>query len=95
MAISGRLDFNPATDSLQNENGESVMLDEPKGYTFPPKGFVAEDLEKAGLFIAPKAQKDVQVVIDPSSKRLQKLEPFAAWDGKDYTDMPLLIKTQG
>ena len=95
MAISGRLDFNPATDSLQNENGESVMLDEPKGYTFPPKGFVAEDLEKAGLFIAPKVQKDVQVVIDPSSKRLQKLEPFAAWDGKDYTDMPLLIKTQG
>ena len=95
MAISGRLDFNPATDSLQNEVGESVMLDEPNGFTFPPRGFVTEDLEQSGLFIAPKENQDVQVVINDDSKRLQKLEPFAKWDGNDYNDMPLLIKTQG
>jgi len=103
LAIAGRLDFNPAVDTLQNKDGENVMLEEPKGYVFPPKGFEthkgesgAEGMEKLGLFIPPsKGKQDVEVVIAPGSSRLQKLEPFAAWDGKEYEDLALLIKTQG
>ena len=92
LAIAGRLDFNPATDSLQDEAGKVVMLDEPSGYDFPPKGFAVEDKG----FIAPSdGQEDVEVVIAPDSNRLQKLAPFAPWDGEELIDMPLLIKTQG
>ncbi|CDA94511.1 putative aconitate hydratase 2 [Prevotella sp. CAG:1320] len=92
LAIAGRLDFNPATDSLQDEAGKAVMLDEPSGYDFPPKGFAVKDKG----FIAPSnGQEDVEVVIAPDSNRLQKLAPFAPWDGEELIDMPLLIKTQG
>ena len=73
LAIAGRLDFNPATDSLQDEAGKAVMLDEPSGYDFPPKGFAVEDKG----FIAPSdGHGDVEVVIAPDSNRLQKLAPF-------------------
>ncbi len=103
LAIAGRLDFTPAVDTLLNKDGKSVMLEEPKGYIFPPKGFEthegetgAEGMEKLGLFIPPsKGKQDIEVVIAPESNRLQKLEPFAAWDGKEYEDLALLIKTQG
>lgn len=92
LTIAGRLDFNPATDTLLDKEGNSVKLDAPTGYTFPPKGFAVEDKG----FIAPSADNaNVEVVISPDSNRLQKLAPFAAWDGKDLTDMPLLIKTEG
>lgn len=92
LGIAGRLDFNPATDSLQDEAGKAVMLDEPSGYDFPPKGFAVEDKG----FIAPSdGHGDVEVVIAPDSNRLQKLAPFAPWDGEELIDMPLLIKTQG
>ncbi len=105
MAIAGRLDFNPATDMLPTRDGHQVRLDEPHGYDFPPKGFAAGDkqgvsalqvLEENGLFILPSDEhKDLEVVIDPQSTRLQRLEPFAPWDGNELEDMPLLIKTQG
>lgn len=102
LAIAGRLDFNPITDTLVNKEGKSVMFDEPNGYDFPVKGFAVPAVELsdeplAGCdFIAPSSDNnDVQVVISPDSKRLQKLEPFDAWDGEDLIDMPLLIKTQG
>ena len=92
LAIAGRLDFNPMTDSLTDRNGNVVKLDEPKGFDFPPKGFAEAD----NGFIAPSNDNgDMEVVIAPDSKRLQRLEPFAAWDGNDLIDMPLLIKTQG
>lgn len=103
LAIAGRLDFNPAADTLLDKEGNSVKLDEPKGFDFPPKGFETSDgtqgvegMEKLGLFIPPsEGNKDVKVVISPASNRLQKLEPFPAWDGKDFTALRLLIKTQG
>ncbi len=105
LAIAGRLDFNPATDTLLDKDGNSVMLDEPKGFDFPPRGFAASDdaskstlevLEEQGLFIAPSDEhKDMEVVIAPDSNRLQRLEPFKAWDGKELTDLHLLIKTKG
>ena len=92
LAIAGRLDFNPATDKLVNEQGEAVLLDAPSGFVFPPKGFAVEDKG----FIAPsESGADTEVVIASDSNRLQKLQPFAPWDGKDLVDMPLLIKTQG
>lgn len=92
LALSGRLDFNPATDTIANKNGEQVKLDEPTGDVFPPKGFAVEDKG----FLAPSdTASNVEVVINPDSERLQKLEPFKAWDGNDLIDMPLLIKTQG
>ena len=99
LALSGRLDFNPATDTITDANGKEVMLDVPQGNVFPEKGF--ETAQTAGdstepLFVAPAAAgSDVEVVISPKSERLQRLEPFKAWDGNDLTGMPLLIKTQG
>ncbi len=91
LAIAGRLDFNPVTDTLTNIEGQQVMLDEPQGYDFPPKGF---EVKEKG-FIAPGNDSSIQVAINPESNRLQRLQPFDAWDGKDYTNMPLLIKTAG
>lgn len=92
LAIAGDLCFNPLTDSLTNEKGELVKLDAPVGETLPDKGFTVDD----NGYVAPAADgKNIEVSIAPDSKRLQKLAPFAAWDGKDLTDMPLLIKTQG
>lgn len=104
LAIAGRLDFNPAVDKLTDKDGNDVMLDEPSGDAYPPKGFDVsegqkagniEQLEKEGLFVPPHEDDDVEVVIRPGSERLQKLAPFPAWDGKDLVDMPLLIKTRG
>ena len=90
LTIAGDLCFNPLTDTLENEKGEKVRLQEPIGYELPIKGYAVED---AG-YIAP-ASNNNQIYIDPQSKRLQSLQPFAAWDGKDLMDQPLLIKAKG
>ncbi len=92
LAISGRLDFNPATDKLIAKDGKEVMLDEPSGDVFPPKGFAVED---RGFSAPDENPGDVEVIIRPDSNRLQKLEPFKPWDGRELVDMPLLIKTSG
>ena len=92
LTIAGSLTFNPLKDTLTNEKGEQVKLAEPKGYELPLKGYAVED---AG-YIAPVADgSKVVVEIDIASKRLQKLEAFKAWDGKDYIEQPLLIKVKG
>ena len=92
LAIAGDLTFNPLTDSLINENGESVMLDAPTGFELPANGFAVED---AG-YQAPAADgSGVQVAVSPTSKRLQLLDPFQAWEGTDLTGMRLLIKAKG
>jgi aconitate hydratase len=92
VAIAGRLDFNPITDKLVNNNGEEVMLDEPTGYELPPLGF---DVKDRGYLEPVEDGSGVEVVVDPASKRLQLLEPFAPWDGKNITGAKLLIKTKG
>ncbi|MGY6562965.1 MAG: aconitate hydratase [Luteibaculaceae bacterium] len=92
MAIAGDLTFNPLKDKLKNKNGEEVMLDEPTGLELPPKGFDAED---AGYQAPAEDGSKVEVNINPSSDRLQKLEPFKAWDGKNITGAKLLIKAHG
>ncbi|MDI1255003.1 MAG: aconitate hydratase [Flavobacterium sp.] len=92
LAIAGDLSFNPLTDTLINEDGLEVKLDEPTGNELPPKGF---DVEDAG-FQAPAADgSSVQVAVSPTSERLQLLEPFLPWDGKNITGAKLLIKAWG
>jgi aconitate hydratase len=92
MALAGTLDFNPVTDTLTNDEGVAVRLDPPVGEILPAKGYDrGED-----TFVAPPADgSGLQVVVDPSSDRLQLLEPFPAWDGNDYHDLPVLMKAQG
>ncbi len=92
LAIAGDLTFNPVTDTLTNEKGEQVKLDEPTGQELPQRGFAVED---AG-YQAPAADgSGVQVAVDPASKRLQLLDPFAAWEGTDLKGLKLLIKAKG
>ena len=92
IAISGRLDFNPLTDFLTNNNGEQVMLSEPTGSELPSNGFAVED----NGYQAPAADGSaIGVVVNPESKRLQLLSPFAAWDGKNILGAKLLIKAEG
>ncbi|PWG05093.1 aconitate hydratase [Polaribacter aquimarinus] len=91
VAIAGRLDFNPITDKLINENGEEVMLDEPTGWELPPKGFEVKD----DGFIAPEEDgSHVQVAVKEDSERLQLLTPFVPL-GDTITGAKLLIKAFG
>jgi aconitate hydratase len=92
FAIAGSMTFNPMKDMLTNEKGEQVKLDEPTGFELPTKGFAVED---AGFLAPPADGSEVTVAVSPSSSRLQLLEPFAEWDGKDISGMKLLIKTKG
>ena len=92
LAIAGDLTFNPLTDTLVNEYGESVKLDEPQGIELPPMGF---DVKDAGYKDPAADGSNVEVVVKPDSQRLQLLEPFPAWDGKNITDAVLLIKAKG
>ena len=92
LAIAGDLTFNPITDTLTNDKGEQVKLDEPTGQELPPRGFSVED---AG-YQAPAADgSQVNVVVDLASKRLQLLAPFQAWEGTDLKGLKLLIKAKG
>jgi aconitate hydratase len=92
FAIAGTLDFNPITDTLVNESGQKVMLDVPHGDDLPAKGFAVED---AGLIPPSKEFRHLVVTVDPTSDRLQLLEPFEPWNGKDLTQLSLLIKARG
>ncbi len=91
LTLAGVLTFNPITDSLVNDEGNQVNLAEPRGMDLPPSGF-----GKA----AARPQKPVkiklpEIVIDQGSERLQILKPFKEWDGKEMSDLPLLIKISG
>ncbi|HPH38160.1 MAG TPA: aconitase family protein, partial [Sediminibacterium sp.] len=92
LAIAGDLTFNPLTDTLTNENGEQVKFDEPTGMELPPRGFAVED---AGYQAPAEDGSAVNVKVDPVSKRLQLLDPFAAWEGTDLKGLKLLIKAKG
>jgi len=92
LAIAGDLTFNPLTDTLTNENGEQVKLDPPTGDELPTKGFAVED---AGYQAPAEDGSNVKVAVDPSSKRLQLLDPFQPWEGTNLSGMKLLIKAKG
>ncbi|MBN2615222.1 MAG: aconitate hydratase [Bacteroidales bacterium] len=91
-SLSGRLDFNPLTDTLINADGEEVMLEVPEGLVYPPNGFAVED---PGYQAPAEDGSTVEVKVAPDSKRLQLLTPFKEWNGKDYEGMHLLIKAKG
>ena len=93
LALGGNLSFNPLDDSLTASDGKTFKLDAPESAPdVPDRGFV--DAEDA--YITPSENPDaVQVLIDPASERLQKLEPFDAWNGKDLNDLHVMIKAKG
>jgi len=92
LAIAGDLAFNPLTDTLVNEKGEQVKLDPPSGDELPAKGFAVDD---PGYQAPAEDGSDVKVEVSPTSKRLQLLDPFAAWEGTDLKGLKLLIKAKG
>ncbi|HRP90455.1 MAG TPA: aconitate hydratase [Edaphocola sp.] len=92
IAIAGRLDFNPVTDTLTNEKGEQVRLSEPQGAELPALGF---DVKDNGYQAPAEDGSSIVVDVNPNSERLQLLEEFAAWDGKNIMGAKLLIKAQG
>ncbi len=93
FAIAGRLSFNPLKDSLTGKEGKAFTLRAPRAAPdVPPKSF----LRGRNAYVAPPADGSrIQVAIDPNSNRLQRLHPWPAWDGNDFTDMPILVKTKG
>ena len=92
IALAGRLDFDPTTDTITAPDGTEVRLEAPVGEVLPAKGYDAGE----NTFTAPPADSSgVDVVISPTSDRLQKLDAFPAWDGEDYHDLPVLMKAQG
>lgn len=91
-ALAGKLSFNPLTDSLLNEKGESVMLDPPFGDELPQNGFDQGDVG----YVEPVADgRNVKIEVSPTSDRLQLLDPFLRWDGKDYENLKVLVKAEG
>jgi len=92
MAIAGDLAFNPLTDTLTNENGEQVKLDEPKGIEFPVKGYAVED---NGYQAPAEDGSEIDVKVASDSDRLQILTPFEPWDGENKEGLKLLIKAKG
>lgn len=92
-ALSGKLDFDPTKDELVGSDGKTFRLSPPKqAPEVPAKGFVPDP---AGYIAPPADSKTVTVVVDPKSKRLALLQPFAPWDGKDIVEAPLLLKAKG
>ena len=92
LALSGRVDFDPVTDELINENGDSIKLSTPEGLELPPSGF---DPGEDTFLPPPTDGSQVEVIVSPDSNRLQVLTPFNAWDGEDYKNLPILVKAKG
>ncbi|KAI7084755.1 Aconitate hydratase [Hortaea werneckii] len=92
MTLAGSLNFNPLTDSLKDKDGKEFMLKAPTGEGLPAQGY---DPGRDTYQAPPQDRSSVQVAVSPTSDRLQILEPFTPWDGKDATDLPILIKAQG
>ena len=93
MSIAGSLEFNPLKDSILNDDGKEVFLDEPEGIELPARGF---DVKDSG-YLDPSdfVSENIEIEIRKDSKRLQLLEPFKKWDGKIFLKMKLLIKAKG
>ena len=92
LTLAGKITFNPETDTLKDADGNEFKLDSPFGDELPENGFVPD----MNGYLAPlKDGSSVEVKVSPTSDRLQLLERFDAWDGKDYTDMPVLLEAKG
>ena len=92
LALAGRLDFDPTTDTIEAPDGTQVKLNAPFGEVLPSNGYDAGN----DTFIAPPADgSNIDVIVDPLSDRLQLLEPFKKWNGNDFLNMPILMKAKG
>jgi aconitate hydratase len=93
LSLGGKLSFNPLKDELTAADGTKFKLEPPKpAPEVPAEGF----LRPEGIFVAPPENSDdIEVIIDPASKRLQRLEPFPKWDGADFEELPLMVKAKG
>ena len=93
LSLGGRLSFNPLKDELTASDGTKFKLEPPtRAPEVPEEGFVRPE----GIFVAPPDNSDnLEVIIDSTSKRLQRLEPFSKWDGQDYEELPILVKAKG
>lgn len=94
MTIAGNLSFNPLTDSLQGSDGTTFKLSPPSGDSLPSTGYSSKTSIEAYQG-PPEDRADFKVAVSPTSVRLQILQPFPPWDGKDALDLPILIKTKG
>jgi aconitate hydratase len=92
LALAGTVDFDPLSDTLTNPDGKEVRLDVPVGIELPPQGF---DEGESGFIAPPADGSNIDVRVSPSSDRLQLLDPFPAWDGNDFRDLPIGVKAQG
>lgn len=92
FSLAGHLAFNPMTDTLVNEKGQVVRLQPPHGDELPKRGF---DQGESGYIEPAKGGAHIDIAVAPTSKRLQLLEPFAPWEGKDLSDLYVLVKAQG
>ena len=92
LALAGTVEFDPINDTLTNDAGEEVKLAVPVGEELPAQGFTPGE---SGFIAPPADAAGVEVVVSPTSDRLQLLEPFAPWDGNDYIDLPVLVKASG
>ena len=92
LALAGRLDFDPITDTLAAPDGTEVRLDAPVGEVLPDRGYDPGE----NTFTAPPADgSGVEVIVNPASDRLQLLDPFVPWNHEDYVDLPVLVKAKG
>jgi aconitate hydratase len=93
LSLGGKLSFNPLKDDLTAADGTKFKLEPPKpAPEVPSEGFMRPE----GIFVAPPENSDgVEVIIDPNSKRLQKLEPFTKWNGNDFEELPIMVKAKG
>ena len=93
LALGGKLSFNPLKDDLIAADGSKFKLKPPSiAPEVPKEGFMIPD----GIFVAPPSDSNnIEVIIDPNSKRLQRLEPFDKWSGTDFVDLPIMVKAKG
>ena len=92
LALAGSIDFDPINDSIQITDGSKITLSTPEGIELPPSGF---DPGEETFIAPPENASHLEVKVSPLSTRLQLLEPFPAWDGNDYEDLPILVKAKG
>jgi aconitate hydratase len=92
MTFAGSLTFNPLTDTLKGADGKEFKFSDPAGHELPARGY---DPGENTFQAPPEDRSSVQVAVDPKSDRLQLLTPFKAWNGKDITEAPVLIKAKG
>ena len=92
LALAGTIDFDPVNGTIPTAGGESMNLSIPKGIELPPSGF---DPGEETFIAPPDDVSSIEVKVSASSDRLQLLDPFPAWDGNDYEDLPVLVKAKG